>query len=438
MQKLFFYCRILIETKNQKNYFRQIDRIGDIMEFKERINLCLDLITCSCPMFHWIYAPDGALLHTNCPNPVFFNHLLNENGSMDFLLPYARTHRHPVLLTSGAGLEWIAAMDKSNDELHGIYVLGPVFTAETSTKKQEQLLHQFSSHLSGEWQAEFLGQLRSTPVLSISLFFQYALMLHYALTEERITNSEIHFQEQTSTTGKSTDSNSGVSVRDRSQTWKVEQMLLDMVRQGNINFKEVKASAPMLSDGVKIRIDDSLRQAKDSVLIFISLCTRAAIEGGLSPEKAYTVGDMYIQSLELCSSIPEAASISNTMYEDFIQRVHKLKNADKKLSPQLLYCCDYIQLHVTEHIELEHLAQSVGYTGYYLSRKFKSVIGVSISEYIRTQKLKHAALLLTTSTQSMQEISDHLDFCSRSYFSDLFHREYGMTPTEYREKNLKI
>ena len=43
---------------------------------------------------------------------------------------------------------------------------------------------------------------------------------------------------------------------------------------------------------------DVLRQSKTSIIVFTSLVCRAAIEGGLSPEEAYSLGDSYIQTAE--------------------------------------------------------------------------------------------------------------------------------------------
>ena len=85
--------------------------------------------------------------------------------------------------------------------------------------------------------------------------------------------------------------------------------------------------------------------------VFISLCTRAAIGGGVSPEMAYTRGDAYIQDIMNCRTIADAAHIGHTMYDDFVRMVHDLK-ADSSLSPQIRSCCEYIELHAEEPVTL--------------------------------------------------------------------------------------
>ena len=85
-----------------------------------------------------------------------------------------------------------------------------------------------------------------------------------------------------------------------------------------------------------------------------------------------------------------------------------------------------------EELELKELAAMVGYTGYYLSRKFKKEMGVSVNAYIRAARLRQARILLTESRMSVQEISDRLHFCSRSYFADVFLKSEGISPNDYR------
>ena len=100
--------------------------------------------------------------------------------------------------------------------------------------------------------------------------------------------------------------------------------------------------------------------------------------------------------------------------------------------------CDYIQSHITEPLSIVSLAKRAGYTEYYFSRKFKREMQMNISDYIKAEKIKYAKLLLSSTTKSIQEISDDLSFSSRSYFSDSFQKIAGISPSDYRKQHLKI
>ncbi len=91
-----------------------------------------------------------------------------------------------------------------------------------------------------------------------------------------------------------------------------------------------------------------------------------------------------------------------------------------------------------EKISIAELASLAGYSDYYLSRKFKEETGMNILTYINKQKIEYAKKLLTTTDDSVQSISDALQFCARSHFSSMFKRYTGMLPREYREKNSRL
>ena len=155
------------------------------------------------------------------------------------------------------------------------------------------------------------------------------------------------------------------------------------------------------------------------------------MEGGLAPEIAYTVADNYFQSIEACSSVAELAEIAYTMQDDFVRRVHRCKTSG--LSVAIQSCCEYISLHLEDKITLADLAGLVGYSEYYLGKKFKRELHVTPNEYIRRQRLERAAMLLRTTQDEIQDISARLQFCSQSYFADHFRRLYGVSPTAYRQ-----
>lgn len=108
------------------------------------------------------------------------------------------------------------------------------------------------------------------------------------------------------------------------------------------------------------------------------------------------------------------------------------------ISGQIKSVCDYIAIHIKEKLSITQLARQAGYTEYYFSHKFKNEVGYSVSDYIKREKIRQAKLLLSGTQMSIQEISDELSFGSRSYFSSSFQKETGLSPSEYREHNIKL
>ena len=71
-----------------------------------------------------------------------------------------------------------------------------------------------------------------------------------------------------------------------------------------------------------------------------------------------------------------------------------------------------------------------------LNRKVQSIVGMTPLQFIRSVRLKRAAQLLTTGC-SVNEIADLTGFTTIKYFNLHFKEEFGMTPTQFREKEGK-
>lgn len=396
----------------------------------DRLDCLQELISCTGRVYRWTYNEKGDLLETNCPDKVLHTVFVYA-GCIDSLLAHAQKSRKPILLSSAYGLSWSAALEFEEEMLRRFYVFGPITTAELSHDSIVKIAQ--AERTPVRWRPKFIRILERIPTVSTIDFLRQTLMLHYCVTGEQLTNADIVFN----TPEAQTPAREEYVKRDRLSTYQAEQALMKMVREGDLNYKEILQNAANFSQGVRTAGLGTLEQIRVSQIVFISLCTRAAIEGGLSPEMAYTRGDAYIQDIMNSRTITDAAHIGHTMYDDFVRMVHDLKE-ETGLSPQVRSCCEYIELHVEEPITLRELARRIGYTDYYLSRKFKTETGLGINDYIKQAKIRHAQTLLTATDLSIQEICDRLHFGSRSFFAKTFRDITGTPPAAYREKTHKM
>lgn len=89
-------------------------------------------------------------------------------------------------------------------------------------------------------------------------------------------------------------------------------------------------------------------------------------------------------------------------------------------------------LHLTDNILLDDIAAAVGYTSYYLTKKFYRETGQRMTDYINHAKIQYACVQLTGTDKTLQQISEELHYSSRSYFTAVFRKVIGCSPTEYR------
>ena len=314
------------------------------------------------------------------------------------------------------------------------YTAGPVLNSQISREALKEAIEAY--HVPVGWRSGFMKQILSLPVVNFTLFLQYGLLLHYCATGEKLTRSEVDFQQTEINTP--VDKKKKTVTTDRFLTYYTEQQLLQNIREGNPNYSLTLENASRLSTGVRAQsTDGGLTTAIISCTSFASLCVRAAIEGGLSPDTAYSIGDNYIQKMIACTKITDLRNINHTMYDEFIQTVKQLRLGTSYSKP-IQSCIDYIEMHLSDDLSVQRLAQRTGYADYYLTRKFREETGMSLIQYITGARIRYARLLLETTDLPVSRIAEQLHFCSSSYFTTHFRKETGLSPKEYRSKNKKM
>ena len=84
-----------------------------------------------------------------------------------------------------------------------------------------------------------------------------------------------------------------------------------------------------------------------------------------------------------------------------------------------------------------HYASLLNISTVYLNEVVKSVTGMSTTMYIKNEVVLQAKRLLAHSNLSVKEISDRLGIDDYAYFSRLFTQETGISPSQFRRKNLE-
>ena len=100
---------------------------------------------------------------------------------------------------------------------------------------------------------------------------------------------------------------------------------------------------------------------------------------------------------------------------------------------------EQLQKHIENHLSDEdfnvaRLAELTGLNEKALYRRVKALTGNTTVDYIRKQRMQHAAALLAHPEFSITEVMYMVGFTSSSYFSKCFEGVYGMSPSEYRAK----
>jgi len=116
----------------------------------------------------------------------------------------------------------------------------------------------------------------------------------------------------------------------------------------------------------------------------------------------------------------------------------KVRVCNSRISRKILQVLAYIDAHYNNGFKLRNAASLVGYHPGYLSRKFRSEVGVPYHKYIVTIRIEKSQPLLIDSKKSIKEISYDVGFSRTDLFSRAFKKIHRCSPGEFRERSLSL
>lgn len=407
------------------------------MDTESKIGFFLDLMGCCNDVAYWCFDDHHSLVCTNGKiEETFLHAFIVGDTSFSQLLTCGRANGMPLVSSMPLGIEWACVFEKQDDQRMRIHIIGPLFLSDASP--QQIAAYVGSLPLSLQKQHLLIHQLTQLPVLPATQFFPYVQMLHYCVTGEKIGFSDIQHESVPTKMEVLEEQLSEDYKKRHAGIYAAETELFRMIEEGNLNFRSALNNAVLRASYSNLtHTGDPVRKAQFVAVTFISLSSRAAIRGGLPPATAYYLANYYEAAISNSTSISSMTNLLHEMYENYIRRVRKCKERSN-ISGAIQCVCDYIDMHVTDDLSLPELARSVHYTEYYMTRKFKKELGISIWDYINQARVERARSMLADTSITVQAISDTLNYCSRSYFSEVFQKHTGLTPSEYRKVNLKL
>ncbi|MGN0486743.1 MAG: helix-turn-helix transcriptional regulator [Acutalibacteraceae bacterium] len=174
---------------------------------------------------------------------------------------------------------------------------------------------------------------------------------------------------------------------------------------------------------------DSLRQMKYWAVCCITIATRYAIRGGLCETAAFNFADRCIITIDSMGEIQPIISF-------LISKGTELATAVRDSQPSALYppavrrCINLIGANLHRKLSLSFLGEKCGLSPDYLGTLFRKTTGMTVSEYIRRERLKEGARLLRQG-MSISRAAYTLGFSSDSYFISCFRSLFGVTPKAF-------
>ncbi len=129
----------------------------------------------------------------------------------------------------------------------------------------------------------------------------------------------------------------------------------------------------------------------------------------------------------------QVSELKKVLYDYFVDEMKE--NANKKESNHhgiISKAMQYIDENYANNISLNDVAEAINMSYFYFSRLFKESTGQSFSDYLTAYRIEKSIELMKDERLSIKQISYDIGYNDPNYFSKIFKKLKGITPTEYR------
>lgn len=117
-------------------------------------------------------------------------------------------------------------------------------------------------------------------------------------------------------------------------------------------------------------------------------------------------------------------------------RLHELRNTESGKETQIDEIFQYIRSHMDEDIKRDDIADAVHLNANYISVLFKNKTGMSLKEYIISEKMTLARNMVRETVLPISVIAMKVGYTNFSHFSQSYKKINGVSPTEDREETV--
>lgn len=228
------------------------------------------------------------------------------------------------------------------------------------------------------------------------------------------------------------DLNAFFKCEDYSMLEKYQKLLLEGIKTGNVKVvKEVLNDSFSYIDGLGNIDKDYLKEYYWNTISMVNSIRVSVLvadhEENMNRKNIESLHNM----IRKCENIKELNSILEEVALEIAKKVYNFNNKSIKLV--LRKAMDYILEHYNEQVTLNEVSEHTFVSTYYISRIFKKELGKNFVDYLNEIRIDKAKELLKDIRYKTYEIAEKVGIQDAHYFSKLFRKYEGVTPTEYRE-----
>ncbi len=181
---------------------------------------------------------------------------------------------------------------------------------------------------------------------------------------------------------------------------------------------------------VNVLAPTPLRARKNSIISFLTIYCRIAIDLGLPAEKSFSVSDYFINETEKAETKEQLEIIFNDILYGYKHLINS--NRITIYTLHVVKAIQYIHTNLYQPLRIKDIADQLGINERYFSTLFSKEVGMPPSKYVQKQKIKTAKSLLASQDLSITDISNLLHFSDTPHFCKVFKYLTGVSPSKFR------
>ena len=209
---------------------------------------------------------------------------------------------------------------------------------------------------------------------------------------------------------------------------KDEKNLCDCIIKGD--EKAAEEHVEVLMDWIS-QFSGTVNWAREKTHELITIVDRAVI-------REFSIKTTFIQNrvkeLNGLQSMNEIIIFFKNFITEIIIRINSVRNSPANHLVEK--ACSYIDHNLSKNIQLEEIAEMLGFSKYYFSKIFKRYRNMNFVDYVTLRRMEKAKELLSNLMLSVKEIAADIGYNDPNYFANVFKKHEGISATEYRIKHL--
>ncbi|MNZ50611.1 Bifunctional transcriptional activator/DNA repair enzyme AdaA [compost metagenome] len=379
-----------------------------------------------------ILLPDHTLLlaHERDHLPDFFLKLQQE----DFVLLSRQaliSAGECCAYTNELGLSYLARLVELEGEEAAIWIAGPYLKQMPDLNRLEGLLPE--SHKRDEMK-DFLSALK---LLGKSKMQSMVNLLSLSEALDQAPYLDMNTQSEAAAERNRKDLQHILRQPDEQETkmielrYEYEKEMMHAVEKGDkLKLKNLNIEVNQVFDFSERFPNQPIRAMKNMLIIFNTVLRIAAQRGNVHPFFLHYISEKFSKKIERSDNIHTLNSLNEVMWNEYCDLVKNRSVTGYSLL--VTRAAQHIKINFSKPLRLAELAEYCLVHPSHLSRQFKKETGMTLTEYQNRMRIDEAKLLLREGRDSIDRIAGYVGYDDAGYFTRMFKRLEGLTPTRFR------